>query len=200
MKKKIILFSSIAIFFFSLLLFLYFKLSFDKRIIEKKKTTELTKIENLEKIDEKIVSSNIIEDVSYSAKDIKGNEYFLKADEGTIDQNDSNYIFLKSVNAIINLEDYKSIEISSDFGKYDINNYDTIFSKNVIISYLDNKITGEYLDFSLENNLMMISRNVILKNNESSLKADVVELELDTKNMKIFMYEENKKINIKAPN
>ena len=200
MKKKIILFSSIAIFFFSLLLFLYFKLSFDKRIIEKKKTTELTKIENLEKIDEKIVSSNIIEDVSYSAKDIKGNEYFLKADEGTIDQNDSNYIFLKSVNAIINLEDYKSIEISSDFGKYDINNYDTIFSKNVIISYLDNKITGEYLDFSLENNLMMISRNVILKNNESSLKADVVELELDTKNMKIFMYEENKRINIKAPN
>ena len=199
MKKKIILFSSIAIFFFSLLLFLYFKLSFDKRIIEKKKTTELTKIENLEKIDEKIVSSNIIEDVSYSAKDIKGNEYFLKADEGTIDQNDSNYIFLKSVNAIINLEDYKSIEISSDFGKYDINNYDTIFSKNVIISYLDNKITGEYLDFSLENNLMMISRNVILKNNESSLKADVVELELDTKNMKIFMYEENKRINIKAP-
>ena len=200
MKKKIILFSSIAIFFFSLLLFLYFKLSFDKRIIEKKKTTELTKIENLEKIDEKIVSSNIIEDVSYSAKDIKGNEYFLKADEGTIDQNDSNYIFLKSVNAIINLEDYKSIEISSDFGKYDINNYDTIFSKNVIISYLDNKITGEYLDFSLENNLMMISRNVILKNNESSLKADVVELELDTKNMKIFMYEENKRINIKASN
>ena len=200
MKKKIILFSSIAIFFFSLLLFLYFKLSFDKRIIEKKKTTELTKIENLEKIDEKIVSSNIIEDVSYSAKDIRGNEYFLKADEGTIDQNDSNYIFLKSVNAIINLEDYKSIEISSDFGKYDINNYDTIFSKNVIISYLDNKITGEYLDFSLENNLMMISRNVILKNNESSLKADVVELELDTKNMKIFMYEENKRINIKAPN
>ena len=200
MKKKIILFSSIAIFFFSLLLFLYFKLSFDKRIIEKKKTTELTKIENLEKIDEKIVSSNIIEDVSYSAKDIKGNEYFLKADEGTIDQNDSNYIFLKSVNAIINLKDYKSIGISSDFGKYDINNYDTIFSKNVIISYLDNKITGEYLDFSLENNLMMISRNVILKNNESSLKADVVELELDTKNMKIFMYEENKRINIKAPN
>ena len=200
MKKKIILFSFIAIFFFSLLIFLYFKLSFDKEIIEKKKTTELTKIENLETVDEKIVSSNIIEDVSYSAKDIKGNEYFLKAGEGTIDQNDSNYIFLKSVNAIINLEDYKSIEISSDFGKYDINNYDTIFSKNVIISYLDNKITGEYLDFSLENNLMMISRNVIFKNNKSSLKADVIELELDTKDMKIFMYEENKKINIKAPN
>ena len=28
-------------------------------------------------------------------------------------------------------------------------NYDTIFSKNVIINYVDNKITGDYLDFSM---------------------------------------------------
>ena len=138
--------------------------------------------------------------MSYSAKDTKGNEYFLRAGNGTIDKNDSNYIFLKSVNAIINLKNYKLIEISSDFGKYDINNYDTIFSKNVIISYLDNKITGDYLDFSLDNNLMIISKNVILKNKKSSLQADVVELKLDTKDIKIFMYEENKKINIKSFN
>ena len=44
----------------------------------------------LKLIEEKIESSNIIEDVSYSAKDTKGNEYFLKASEGTIDQNESN--------------------------------------------------------------------------------------------------------------
>ena len=72
---------------------------------------------------EKIESSNIIEDVSYSAKDTKGNEYFLKAGEGIIDQNESKYIFLKSVKATINLNNYKLIEISSDFGKYNINNY-----------------------------------------------------------------------------
>ena len=32
-------------------------------------------------------------------------------------------------------------------GKYNSENFDTIFSKNVIINYLDNKITGEYLRF-----------------------------------------------------
>ena len=61
-------------------------------------------IKDLEKVQEKIQSANIMEDVSYSAKDTKGNEYFLKASEGTIDQNDSNFIFLTSVKGIIKLK------------------------------------------------------------------------------------------------
>ena len=197
MKKKIILGTSFIILFFSLLTFQYFKSSNEKKIVEKKKI-ELVEKENLKIDEEKIESSNIIEDVSYSAKDIKGNEYFLRANEGIIDQNESNFIFLKSVKAIINLKDLKLVEISSDFGKYNIKNYDTIFSKNVIISYLDNIITGDYLDFSLDKNLMMMSKNVVLKNKKSTLQADVVEVNIETKDIKIFMYEENKSVNIKS--
>ena len=197
MKKRIILGTSFIIIFFSLLTFKYFKSSNEKKIVEKKRI-ELVEKENLKIDDEKIESSNIIEDVSYSAKDTKGNEYFLKANEGIIDQNESNFIFLKSVKAIMNLKDLKLVEISSDFGKYNIKNYDTIFSKNVIISYLDNIITGDYLDFSLDKNLMMISKNVVLKNKRSTLQADVVEVNIETKDIKIFMYEENKSVNIKS--
>ena len=200
MRKKIIFRSFLIIFFFSFLIFFYLKLENDKALIEKKAKMELIERKNIELAEEKVESSNFMEDVSYSAKDIRGNEYFLKAGEGTIDQNDNNYIFLKSVNATINLKNYKLIEISSDFGKYNINNYDTIFSKNVIITYLDNKIIGDYLDFSLDKNLMIISKNVILENNKSSLQADVIEVNIDTRDMKIFMYEENKKVNIKSFN
>jgi len=199
MKKKIVLGTSLIILFFSLLIFLYFKLNNEKKLIEKKKI-ELIQKENIELVEEKIESSNIIQDVSYSAKDAKGNEYFLKASEGTIDQNQSNFIFLKSVNAVIKLKDYEFIEIASNFGKYNTNNYDTIFSKNVIITYLDNKITGDYLDFSWDKNLMIISREVILEDNESSLRADVIEVNIKTRDIKIFMYEENKKINIQSSN
>ena len=200
MKIKIFLGVSLIFFFFALLIFFYFKSDSDKKLIEKKKKIEITEKKNIEITEERIESSNIIEDVSYSAKDTNGNEYFLKASEGTIDQNDSNYIFLKSVNALINLKNYNLVEISSDFGKYNINNYDTIFSKNVIITYVDNKITGDYLDFSWEKNLMIISRDVILKNNKSSLQADVIEVNIETRDIKIFMYEENKKVNIKSLN
>ena len=169
-------------------------------MIEKKKKIELVKTESIENNEEEIRSLNIIQDVSYSAKDTKGNEYFVKASEGTIDQNYDNFIFLKSVNATINLENYKLIEISSDFGKYNTDNYDTIFSKNVIIKYLDNIIKGGYLDFSWGKNLMIISKNVVLESNQSSLQADVIEVNIEKKDIKIFMYEENKKVNIKSLN
>ena len=198
MKRKIILSTSLLIFFFTFLIFFYTKSSNDKNLIEKEKVVKLVENENIEILNEKIESLNIIEDVSYSAKDVRGNEYFLKAREGTIDQNESNFIFLKSVKAIIDLKDYKLIEISSDFGKYDINNYDTIFSKNVVITYLDNIITGDYLDFSWDKNLMLISRDVILKNNKNSLQADVIEMDIEKRDIKIFMYEDRKKVNIKT--
>ena len=197
MKKKIILGIFFLFIIFSFFIFFYFKSSSEKDL-NKTELTESVKEESIEIANENIESSNIIEEVSYTAKDSKGNEYFLKASEGTIDQNESNFIFLKSVRAIINLKNYKLIEISSDFGKYNINNYDTIFSKNVSIIYLDNKITGEYLDFSLEKNLMLISRDVIVKNKTDSLHADVIEIDIETNDIKIFMYEENKKVNMKS--
>ena len=200
MKKKIIISGSFIIFFFSLLVYYYFKSNNEKKLIEKKKKIELVKTESIGNNEEEIISLNIIQDVSYSAKDTKGNEYFVKAKEGTIDQNYNNLIFLKAVNATIRSKNFELIEISSDFGKYNTDNYDTIFSKNVIITYLDNIIKGKYLDFSWDKNLMIISKDVTLKNNQSSLRADVIEVDIKKKDIKIFMHEENKKVNIKSLN
>ena len=47
---------------------------------------------------------------------------------------------------------------------------------------------------------MVISRDVVLKNDKNSLQADVIEVNIETKAIKIFMYEENKKVNIKSLN
>ncbi len=174
-----------------LLLIIIFNLNQNnKELIEEKK----------EIVQQEIESSNLIKDVEYKSKDSSGNVYILNASEGTIDQSNTNIIYLTSIKAIIELKDYNSIDISSNFGKYNINNFDTIFSKNVIIEYLDNIIMGEYLEFSLNKNLMTISRNVVFKNNKSSLKADVIEVDIKTKDIKISMYEENKKINIESTN
>ena len=42
--------------------------------------------------------------------------------------------------------------------------------------------------------------NVIFTNPENILKADVIEMDLKTKDTKIFMYEKEKKVNIKSKN
>ena len=189
MERSFFLRISFIITIFILLLIIIFNLNQNnKELTEEKKDI----------VQEEIEDSNVIKDVEYKSKDSSGNEYILKASEGTIDQNNTNIIYLTSIKAVIELKGYNSIDISSNFGKYNIDNFDTIFTKNIIVQYLDNIIMGEYLEFSLDKNLMTISKNVIFKNNKSSLKADVIEVDIKTKDIKISMYEENKKINIKT--
>ncbi len=186
MQKKKILFLTTLIILIFITYYNFFKKDQKKSEITKIDTEELTN------------NSNIIENVVYQSKDADGNEYIINAVVGEIDYSDSNIIYLTNVKATINLNNTKVIVITSDFGKYNSINFDTIFSKNVIINYLNNKITGEYLDFSLNRNSMILSRQVVYINPDNVLKADVVEINLQTKDTKIFMYEKNKKINIES--
>ncbi len=188
-KKKVFIFF-LLIFIILLIFFFYIKNS------SKKETT----VSEITEKDEVIYSSNIIKDVNYITRDTDGNEYIINALQGEIDYSKSNIIFLTDVNAIIRLKDLSIIKITSDYGKYNSENFDTIFSKNVLINYLDNNIKGEYLDFSLQRNTMIMSKNVVYNNLENILKADVLEMNLKTKDTKIFMHETNKKVNIKSKN
>ena len=180
------------------IIFIFISILFIYLIFSKENSNELTE----DKSNSETYNSNIIKDIKYKAKDGNGNEYIINANEAEIDFSNPNILFLKKVDALIKLNNAKKISIVSDYGKYNSENFDTIFSKNVIIDYQENKITSEYLDFSLKRNFMIISKNVIYKNLESVLKADVVELNIQTKDTKIFRYEKDKKVNInnKKPN
>ena len=195
--KKIVKIFLFFIFLISLLYLFYYK--FYK--VDKSATTKPS-INTIDNGGDTNLSynSNIIEDVNYKSIDAEGNQYIIKAKKGEIDYSEPNILFLTDVSALIKLKNSDNIEITSDFGKYNSNNFDTIFSKNVLITYLDNKINANYLDFSLEKNLMIISGKVIYNNLENILKADVVEINVKTKDTKIFMYENKKKVNIKSIN
>ena len=186
MKKKFIIF--IIIFFLTILLFFYFK------SLKNKKTDKIEpNISN-----EISYGSNIIKDVYYSSKDIKGNEYVIRASEGEIDYNDSNIIYLKNLEGFVKLTNSNDIKITSKYGKYNTVNFNTIFSKNVIIDYLDNNVLGEYLDFSIERNSMIMSRDIVYTNANNILKADTIEINIETKDTKIYMFDDKKKVNIKS--
>ena len=186
MKKKVIIF--IFFFFIATLFFFYLK---------KINVKETSKIEN-KNSESTTYSSNIIKDVYYSSKDAKGNEYIIQASQGEIDYSQANIIYLTDVKGIIKLKNSTNVEITSEYGKYNSENFDTIFSENVTINYLENMISGEYLDFSIIRDSMIISRNVIYTNLENILKADVMEINISNKDTKIFMFKDNKKVNIRS--
>lgn len=182
---KIIIF--IILILLSVLLF-YFK------FFSKKTTVKINVEENLSTSS----LSNVIKDVSYVSTDRKGNKYSINALTAEIDQNNSNILFLTDVSATIELTNSNNIKIISDYGKYNSDNFDTIFSKNVIINYLDNKINGEYLDFSIARGNMIISRNVVYSSPENILEADIIDINIETKDTKISMFDKNEKVNLRS--
>ncbi len=187
-RKKLVLLT--IIFFLILIIGIFHYISKEEKnlVLEKKK------------IEEDIYSSNIINGVKYSSKDTKGNSYHINASIGEIDYSKPNIVYLTDVRALIKLNNSNEIKINSDYGRYNINNFDTIFSKNVIVKYLQNKITSEYMDFSLERNSMIISKKVVYTNFENILKADVVEINIETKDTKIYRYNNSDKVNINSKN
>jgi len=142
----------------------------------------------MEKIDKNQDStSTYINDINYVSTDARGNKYQITAKLAEIKIENPDLMFLSDVIAFVFIKDKDTVKITSDFGKYNSKNYDTIFSKNVIVVYPGHKITGEYLDFSFLNNLGVFTTNVIYSGEKTNLFADKIEMNLTTKDTKIFM-------------
>ena len=192
MNKKILMQALMIILIIVIFLSIYLKYF-------KKKPNNLTESSIIEKVETTLnTSSNYIEEINYTSFDAKGNEYKITAEQAEIDKDNEDIMFLKNIVAYIFIKDSDTIKITSDFGKYHSKNYDTIFSKNVIVIYPGHKIIGEYLDFSFLSNLGTISTDVIYIGNKTKLFADRVEVDLITKDTKIFMNDNSKKILIEG--
>jgi hypothetical protein len=191
MKKKIVVQILMSILISLIFLSIYL-------VYFKKNTKNLEESLIIKKIKTNNSSSNYIDNINYSSLDVKGNEYQITALQAEIDLDNPDVMFLKNVIANIFIKNSDTVKITSDFGKYNTKNYDTIFSKNIIVIYPGHKITGEYLDFSFLKNLGTISTDVIYFGDKTKLFADRVEMNITTKDTKIFMNDITKNVLIQG--
>ena len=155
---------------------------------------------------------NIIKDVKYVTNNENGDLYVITAEYGEFDITNSSNIFMTNVKAEIDLIKSSSTEkilLFADFAEFNNNSFETIFKKNVKIFSSEGIITGDTLHLTLDltdeelkknpnkkKNLIKMSDNIYLKKSSYNLKADFLELDLITKDIKIYM-KDNKKIKIK---
>ena len=192
MNRKTVIQVLMFFFIFLISLLFYFKY-FNKSPKNLQENIITTKTSN-----DKNSSSNYIDYINYISTDSKGNKYQITAKQAEIDLDNPDTMFLEDVIAYIFMKESDTIKITSNFGKYNSQNYDTIFSKNVIITYPGHKITGDYSDFSFLKNLGTISTNVIYTGDKRDLFSDRIEINLTNKDTKIFMNDNSKKVLIKG--
>ena len=192
MYKKIFIQLLLLIILFTIIFFTFF-LYFNKK--ENLKISNLPIVEEKESlIDDK--TGTLIKDINYSFYDSSGNNYELLSDVGTVDINNSDKIFMTNVVATIYLIDSSPIKITSKHANYNKINHETSFFENVKLTHLIHKATSENLDISFNDNLASMYNNIVYNKPGTKLKADRLEIDLITKNSKIFMDNKTEKIKI----
>jgi len=144
-------------------------------------------------------ATNYLENINYISE-IGENKYEITSNRAKIKIDEPDIMFLENVTAFITPKNSNTIKVTSEFGKYNSKNYDTIFSKNVIATYPDHKITGELLDFSFLNNIGTFSTNIVYVGNKTKMFADKMEVDLVNNDTKIFMLDQSKKVIIERIN
>ena len=194
----------ILIIFLIVLTYLVFK----KYYIKNEISTELNqKSSAISKSESEKTDKNLIKDISYTANNNRGDIYLLLADYGEIYVDNQELMFLTEVNGKITLHDGIIITIKSDFANFNTKSFETTFINNVIVKRGEEKITGDELYLVLEKdekeiqdsiekdeNLVRMSRNVIYLKPGYNLSADILEIDLITKNIRIYMMNEYKKV------
>jgi hypothetical protein len=189
MNKKIL----IQIFlFFIIFLSLWFYYYFYKNNkindkVSKKNNTEVLITDD---------SANVIKNIFYTSTDSLGNKFEIKAKTGKVKLSNQNLVYMNDVTAIVKLVNSSPININSKSAEYNKKNHETKFKENILINHLDHNIKTENLYLSFEKNLATAYDKVIYSNNNTKLYADMLEIDLITKNSKIFMDNKTEKIKI----
>jgi len=185
MKYKTIIQFTLCVFFLITIFFFYYNYFTPNKeglIIENKNNNpESLKSEN-----------NLIKDMDYQVIDDNGNKYFIYSKYGEISTDDPDIILMENVVARIELFEKDTIYINSSLAKYNVINYETNFNKTVKLKYLDHEILAENIDLSFKKNFAWLYKNVIYKSTNYELFADKIEIDLITKDSKIFKNKDKK--------
>ena len=189
MKKKIfiqfLLALSVFLIFFTIYL-IYFK--------------DISEIETPTLTQENENQENILVNITYESIDSSGRKYIIKAESGMLDGEKPDLINMINVKAKIILLDNSIIYISSLKAEYNTVNYDTKFQKDIKLNFLENDIFCDNLNILFKDNLLEAYNDLIYTNLDIILRADKIEIDLLTKNSKIFNFDENKVEIKKNPN
>ena len=164
------------------------------------------KNEDSNKIDENKLSNkennrnkeNLIKNLKYSVELVDSGKYEISSNlsQLVILENGIEVIYMKDVSAIFTDKNNKKVFINSNNAEFNSENYDTLFSGNIIIKYEDNLITSEKLHFNFIENNILVYENVIYKGLNGKMQTDNIKINLLSKNIEIFMNEKSKNVKI----
>ena len=132
---------------------------------------------------------NTIKDILYESIDSEGNNYVINSDFGTFNDKNQEEILMTNVTATIIFKTGNQVNLKSKKAKYNTVNSNTNFFDNVYLKFLNHSINSDNIDVLFTDSKLEAYNNLVYRNSDINLVADKVELDLLTKDSKIFMFD-----------
>ena len=195
MKKIIQLILSLSLVIMAIVFYKVYFSSNNKSQVFKELSDENSEINNQEESTSEM--SNLIRNLSYDVTFDGDKQYSITADMSELTyENNVEIVYMQKVTAIFINENNIPLIITSDKATYNNSSYDTNFSENVRVEYIDNLINSEKLDISFAENIITIYDNVKYHGSSGTLNTDNVKIDLITKNINIYMDNKEKKVEV----
>ena len=141
--------------------------------------------------------NNLIQNLKYEVRLDQNNQYIITSDLSEITyENDIEIVKMQKVTAIFLDGKNIPLTITSDKAIYNNSNYNTNFSDNIQIEYLNNVIISDKMDLDFKNNVINIFGNVQYDGIQGSVKTDNIKINLITKKIDIYMNKYNKNVEV----
>ena len=146
--------------------------------------------EGEKKIDkDDITIGNTVKDILYESIDSEDNNYVINSDFGTFSDKNQEEILMTNVTATIIFKTGNQVNLKSKKAKYNTVNSNTNFFDNVYLKFLNHSINSDNIDVLFTDSKLEAYNNLVYRNSDINLVADKVELDLLTKDSKIFMFD-----------
>ena len=141
--------------------------------------------------------NNLIKNLKYEVKLNKNNQYVITSDLSEITYEDGKEVVkMQKVIAILLNQKKIPLIITSELATYNNFNYNTKFSQNVRVEYLNNIILSDKLEFDYNNSLITIYENVEYDGIQGNIIADNIKIDLFTKKIEIYMSNINNNVEV----
>ena len=195
-RKKNILIIQILIFIVGVLLiyFTYLNKDYDEKIESVQKVKEKENDEKKADLD-----SNTFENVEYKGVDLRGNRYTIKSEVAEFKVENPELINMKVMSAFFYFKDGTILKVRGDHGTYNNKTNDMNFRENIKVTYKEDALFSDNLDFLNSKNYLKIYGNVRAESIKGNIKADNLEFDLLKQTLDISMFN-NGQINMVLSN
>ena len=190
-KKKKAIQLSLLIIGIALIISIYFSDTIKNKISPQE-------VKKADEIEDELDDVTVFEKLEYRGEDNNGNKFVIFSEYSNFKEESPEIINMQNILCYFYFKDGTTLEVRSKEGVYNNVALDISFAKNVNMFYIENALFSDKADYSNSDNRLFVEGNVKTQSPNGEVFADKLNFDFIDKKLKISMYNNEEKVNVKT--